>query len=71
MAGGSVRGDTVAELVRRTGVPDVHLRAAEPVRSAGARSATPVSYDSGTRLATSSRPVRAVVDALRGGGPTS
>ena len=64
MAGGSVRGDDVAELVRRTGVPAVHLRAAEPVPRASAGSATAVSYDTAERWATAPGPVRAVVDAL-------
>jgi copper homeostasis protein len=64
MAGGSVRGENVAELVRATGVPAVHLRAAEPIGGAGSASATVVSYDDGRQTATSARPIRAVLDAL-------
>jgi len=64
MAGGSVRGGNVAELVRRTGVPDVHLRAAEPVAAGVSGSATAVRYDDGERWATSPRPIRAVLEAL-------
>jgi copper homeostasis protein len=64
MAGGSVRGQNVADLLRITGVPAVHLRAAEPVESTGSPSATVVSYDDGHRTVTSAGPIRAVVDAL-------
>ena len=63
MAGGSVRADGVADLVARTGVPAVHLRAVEPVGT-GSRSATAVSYDDGTRLVTAAAPIRAVLAAL-------
>ncbi|WP_299959179.1 copper homeostasis protein CutC [uncultured Modestobacter sp.] len=62
LAGGSVRGSNVAALVAATGVPEVHLRAAEPV-AASSGSATAVSYDV-PRLATSAGPIRAVVEAL-------
>jgi len=75
MAGGSVRGDNVADLVARTGVPAVHLRAVELVGGAGTASATAVSYDVGARPVTSARPIRDVVDALaaltEGSGPRS
>jgi copper homeostasis protein len=64
MAGGSVRGGNVADLVARTGVPAVHLRAAEPVGGAGTASATAVSYDDGRRPVTAARPIRDVLDAL-------
>jgi copper homeostasis protein len=64
MAGGSVRGDNVADLVAATGVPAVHLRATEPTGSADSTSATAVSYDGGGRLVTSARPIREVLDAL-------
>jgi len=63
LAGGSVRGANVAALVAATGVPEVHLRAGEPV-SSSSTSATGVSFDAVPRLATSARPIRAVLDAL-------
>ncbi|MEZ0491717.1 copper homeostasis protein CutC [Kineococcus sp. TBRC 1896] len=62
MAGGGVRACNAAELVARTGVPAVHLRAGEPVVTA-ASSATDISYDV-PRQVTAPGPVRAVVAAL-------
>jgi copper homeostasis protein len=64
MAGGSVRPADVADLVARTGVPEVHLRApaATPSRSRYRNPHLP--YDEGTRTATSVETVRAVVAAL-------
>ncbi len=64
LAAGSVRGANVAALVAATGVPEVHLRAAEAVAPAAPPS-SPVSYDV-RRLATSAAPIRAVLEALRG-----
>lgn len=63
LAGGSVRGSNVAPLVAETGVPEVHLRAASPVVSSAAGSATGVDY-AVPRLATSPGPIRAVLEAL-------
>ncbi|HEY3436756.1 MAG TPA: copper homeostasis protein CutC, partial [Actinotalea sp.] len=51
MAGGSVRAHDVAELVARTGVRDVHLRAPAEVPSPSRTGTT--AYDSGTRTVTS------------------
>ncbi|WP_348790065.1 copper homeostasis protein CutC [Leifsonia sp. NPDC080035] len=62
LAGGGVRPANVAELVRRTGVTEVHLRAAQTVPSAAARTSA---YDPGTRETTSSSMVEAVVGAVR------
>jgi copper homeostasis protein len=66
LAGGRVRPATVAELVERTGVREVHLRAQHAVPSAAAAVGTPTAYDPGTRDATSAEVVRAVVAAVRG-----
>ena len=63
MAGGSVRADGVAALVRRTGVPAVHLRAAEPAGTVMG-SATDVDYAQPSRLVTAPGPVRDVLAAL-------
>jgi copper homeostasis protein len=76
LAGGGVRPGNAAELVARTGVREVHLRAARTVPSAGA--GTPNAYDPGMREVTSGEIVRAVVAAVRepvaagaGMGPTA
>ncbi|NHC13689.1 copper homeostasis protein CutC [Motilibacter deserti] len=67
LAGGGVRAHNVAELVRRTGVQEVHFRASVPV--APAASASGVSYETGPRLVTAAGPVRDVLAALeRDGG---
>lgn len=63
LAGGGVRPANVADLVRRSGVREVHLRAVEQVPSA---SLVLSGYDSGHREVTSSATVAAVVDAVRG-----
>jgi len=63
LAGGGVRPANVADLVRRSGVREVHLRAVEQVPSA---SLVLSGYDSGYREVTSSATVAAVVDAVRG-----
>jgi copper homeostasis protein len=65
LAGGGVRPANVAEIVRRTGVTEVHLRAGAVVQSA-ARSAggAPSVYDSGFRMVTSGDVVRDVLDQL-------
>lgn len=62
LAGGGVRPGTVADLVRRTGVREVHLRAVEDAPSA---SLVRSGYDSGTREVTSASIVAAVVAAVR------
>ncbi|KRC46733.1 copper homeostasis protein CutC [Leifsonia sp. Root227] len=65
LAGGGVRAANVAELVRRTGVTEVHLRAGEAQPSAArAAGAEPSVYDSGYRMVTSSAAVAAVVAEL-------
>lgn len=65
LAGGGVRPGNVAEIVRRTGVTEVHLRAGHVVQSA-ARSAgaAPSVYDSGFRMVTSGEVVRDVLSQL-------
>lgn len=63
LAGGGVRPANVADLVRRSGVREVHLRAVEQAPSA---SLVLSGYDSGHREVTSSATVAAVVDAVRG-----
>ncbi|MFP3467492.1 copper homeostasis protein CutC [Leifsonia sp. SIMBA_070] len=65
LAGGGVRPANVGEVVSRTGVREVHLRAQEPVATVGA--AAPTAYDRGQREVTSGRVVRAVVEAAGGG----
>ncbi len=62
LAGGGVRPANVADLVGRTGVREIHLRAAEQVPSA---SLVRSGYDDGRREVTSAAIVAAVVDALR------
>lgn len=63
LAGGGVRPANVAEVVRRTGVEEVHLRAPRPVATPGA--GAPTAYDSGERDVTSAEVVRAVVATVR------
>lgn len=63
LAGGGVRAANVAELVRSTGVREVHLRAAQTVPSASEATSA---YDPGTRQTTSAELVGAVVAAVRG-----
>lgn len=63
LAGGGVRPANVVEVVRRTGVGEVHLRAPHTVATAGA--GAPTAYDPGERDVTSGEVVRAVVDAVR------
>ncbi len=63
LAGGGVRPSNVADVVRRSGVREVHLRAAELVPSADA-GGTPTAYDSGYRAVTSARIVGELVAAL-------
>ena len=62
MAGGSVRALNVAEVVARTGVRDVHLRAPREVPSASRTG--PSVYDPGHRTITSAEVVRDVVAAV-------
>ncbi|WP_431219855.1 copper homeostasis protein CutC [Leifsonia xyli] len=64
LAGGGVRPGNVSEILARTGVREVHLRAPHAVASAGAGS--PTAYDPGERDVTSAEIVRAVVAAVGG-----
>lgn len=64
LAGGGVRSANVAELVRRTGVSEVHCRAAETIGSAARFSNPSLAYDAGTREVTSGAVVRAMREAL-------
>ncbi|WP_223693202.1 copper homeostasis protein CutC [Leifsonia poae] len=69
LAGGGVRPSNVADLVRRTGVAEVHLRAGAAVPSAALPTVadTPSAYDSGVRIATSEAIVAELINALAGG----
>ena len=62
LAGGGVRPGNVADLVRRTGVKEVHLRAAATTPSG---SLVASAYDTGDRQTTSGAIVAAVVAAVR------
>ncbi|GAA3612065.1 copper homeostasis protein CutC [Kineosporia mesophila] len=64
LAGGGVRPANVAELVKRSGVTEVHGRAAETVRSAALFSNPAVPYDAAGRGVTSRAAVRAMRKAL-------
>lgn len=66
LAGGGVRPGNVAEVIERTGVREVHLRAQHAVPSAAAAAGMPTMYDAGTRDVTSAEVVRDVVTAVRG-----
>jgi copper homeostasis protein len=61
LAGGGVREANASEIVVRTGVREVHLRAARAVATVA--SGAPTVYDSGERDVTSGELVRAVIDA--------
>jgi copper homeostasis protein len=65
MAGGSVRPDSVAGLVARTGVPEVHLRAPAQTPSRSRYRNPHLPYDAGTRTTTSVETVRAMAAALQ------
>jgi copper homeostasis protein len=62
LAGGGVRPANVADIIERSGVSEVHLRAVVPVASAAA--GAPTAYDTGERDVTSADVVRAVVAAV-------
>ena len=64
MAGGSVRAGNVAELVARTGVREVHLRAAVDVPGRSRHRNPHLPYDSGVRTTTSPAIVRALRAAV-------
>ncbi|MGO4533764.1 copper homeostasis protein CutC [Leifsonia sp. 2MCAF36] len=65
LAGGGVRPANAADIVARTGVREVHLRAPRIVTTVGA--GAPTAYDTGEREVTSADVVRAVVAAVAGG----
>nr|WP_269810739.1 copper homeostasis protein CutC [Kineosporia rhizophila] len=64
LAGGGVRPGNVAELVRRTGVAEVHCRAAESIASAARYTNPALTYDEGRRPVTSAALVAAMRAAL-------
>lgn len=66
IAGGGVRPENVAELVSRTGITEVHLRAAESVPSASSGGQN--QYDSGERLVTSGSVITEMLRALSPAG---
>lgn len=70
MAAGGIRPDNVAGIIARTGVPEVHLRAATPVASANRRGADALGYDSGCRMATSGTIIDGMLQAIASDGPT-
>jgi copper homeostasis protein len=57
MAGGSVRGGNVAEIVARTGVPEVHLRAPAVVPGRSRHRNPHLGYDTGERTVTAAEPI--------------
>ena len=57
MAGGSVRGENVAELVARTRVPEVHLRAVAVVAGASRHRNPQLPHDTGERSVTAAGPI--------------
>lgn len=65
MAGGSIRPDNVAELVARTGVPEVHLRAPLETPSRSRFRNPHLPYDSGSRTTTSAATIRSLRTSLR------
>lgn len=65
LAGGGVRAANVAQLVRATGVTEVHLRASEAVPSASRAAGGQANvYDPGFRMVTSAAVVSSVVAEL-------
>lgn len=69
LAGGGVRPGNVAELVARTGVREVHLRAAVDLPSAAQFRNPELDYDRGSRSVTSGALVKDVVLATHVLGP--
>lgn len=66
LAGGGVRPANVAELVRITGVREVHCRATRNVLTAARFGNASLGYDEGSRLVTSGAAVMAMRAALNG-----
>lgn len=64
LAAGGIRPHTAAEVLARTAVPEVHLRAAAPLVSASAHGADPLGYDSGIRMATSASMIDDMLRAI-------
>lgn len=62
LAAGGIRPHNVAEVIARSGVSEVHLRAAAPVASASLTASN--AYDSGSRMATSTEIIDDMLRAL-------
>ncbi|MEO6200957.1 MAG: copper homeostasis protein CutC [Cryobacterium sp.] len=58
LAGGGVRAHNAREIIERTGVTELHFRAAAEVPSRGYQGGASTLYDSGTRIVTSPELVR-------------
>ncbi len=63
LAAGGIRPNNVAGIITRSGVSEVHLRAAAPVASASLT--TSGTYDSGSRMATSAAIIDDMLSAMR------
>lgn len=68
IAAGGIRPNNVVELIARTRVPEVHLRAAQQIASASFRSGDQFGYDSGSRLVTSPRVIDDMLAVIAASG---
>lgn len=67
VAGGRVRPDNVAEIIARSGVTEVHLRAARPYASRSRYANPSQAYDAAPVSVTDAAQVRRLAEVLRGG----